>query len=389
MISSLQSARRTVDQILDGGCVRRSFPPKDRPILVYGAGNRGRQVSEVLVCEGYSVVGFMDRSFLNIGTHLGLPAYPVATVAELGLNNDPPHVMVAIFRNDLDISDVYRNLPRLGFKGITAFQELVERFPGAFDNLLWLGERSLLLQVRDELAEVLMLLADEKSQRIFIECLQLRMGDPLAMQTPDHAHEYFPPDLLPSDRKNRFVDCGAYDGDTWASACEHGIELEAYVALEPDPSNFSKLAARMRDDSRRPSEVVLLPCAAWSSMTTLRFGSGSEQSSHIDAAGTSFVQAVTLDDVLAGFRTTWLKLDVEGAELNALAGARRVIVRDRPFLAVAAYHFADHLWKILLLINSWGLGYKFYLRSHGYAGVDMILYARADCGGHVFSDNRL
>jgi FkbM family methyltransferase len=319
----------------------------------------------------------MDRSFRERGTHLGLPAYPVASVAELGFSS-APHVVVAIFRHDIDISDVFTTLPSLGFASVMAFQELVERYPGTFDNVLWQGGRSQLAPARDELARVLTVLADEPSQQTFLDCLRLRMGDARAMQKPDRVHQYFPPDILPQGRSFRLVDCGAYDGDSWQMICEHGIRLDAFVALEADAGNYAKLAARMRDDARRPPETVLLPCAVWSSTTTLRFGSGAEHNSHVDAKGGTYVQAVTLDDALAGFHTTWLKLDVEGAELDALAGARRVIARDRPFLSVSAYHYPDHLWKLPLLLDGWRLGYRLYLRPHGYAGVDMVLYARAD-----------
>lgn len=376
MITSIDEAVQAVDLVLNSPTARMPFPGKERPVLIYGAGHRGTQVFETLLAEGYNVVGFMDRGFSAIGTHLGRPAYPVCSAEELGLDGDPPHVLVAIFRHDIDISNLFQTLPELGFPGVSSFQELVEQFPGAFDMVLWQGGRTLLTQAREELAKVLTLLADDTSQQVFLECLQLRCGNPLAMQQPDRHHQYFPPDLLPCDRGLRLVDCGAYDGDTFANILDQGIELEAFLALEPDPTNFAKLAARMRAMTQGPREIALVPCAAWNCTTTLRFGAGSEQNSQVDSEGASFVQAVRLDDVLAGFPTTWLKLDIEGAEMEALMGARGVLERDHPFLAVAAYHFPDHLWKLPLTLHSWNLGYEFFLRPHGYAGVDMVLYAR-------------
>jgi hypothetical protein len=86
---------------------------------------------------------------------------------------------------------------------------------------------------------------------------------------------------------------------------------------------------------------------------------------------------VALDDVLAGWRPTLIKMDIEGSELAALYGARHLIAESRPSLAISVYHKPDHLWRIPLLLASWPElgGYRYYLRSHGFNGFDAVLYA--------------
>ena len=85
--------------------------------------------------------------------------------------------------------------------------------------------------------------------------------------------------------------------------------------------------------------------------------------------------AVALDDVLPSAAVTDLKMDIEGAELDALHGAERTIRRTRPRLAICVYHRAEHLWEIPLFVRDLGLGYDFYLRSHGRYGFDVVMYA--------------
>ena len=388
MVLALREAQEAVDQVLGESHTLCPFPTKERPILIYGAGKRGEEVFRTLVQNGYRVIGFMDRSFVKIGALHGIPTFPVASADSLALSDDIPHVVVSIFRHDIDISNVFLTLPKLGFINITSFQEIVEHFPGNFSGVLWQGNRSMLLAARLELARALAILQDSTSQQIFLECLKLRMGNPLAMQEPDREHQYFPADLLPQGKPLRLVDCGAYDGDTWASIRQYGIVLEAIVALEPDPSNFARLAARAYNAKQDTSEILLMPCAVWSCTTQLYFAAGSDQNSHLAAGGSTLIQAVKLDDALAGFNANWIKFDIEGAELEALEGARRIIERDRPFLAVAAYHSCDHLWRIPLMLHGLSNGYEIYLRYHGYAGVDMVVYARTPDGESPSTENR-
>ena len=59
-------------------------------------------------------------------------------------------------------------------------------------------------------------------------------------------------------------------------------------------------------------------------------------------------------------------MDIEGAEIEALNGAREVIQEFKPDLAIAIYHKASHLWEIPMLIQAMSTDYKIYL-DHKYA----------------------
>jgi len=70
-----------------------------------------------------------------------------------------------------------------------------------------------------------------------------------------------------------------------------------------------------------------------------------------------------------------IKMDIEGAELEAIKGARNTISNSRPGLAISAYHTPDDLWRLGLEINDIVEDYDFFLRCHAYSSFDTVLYA--------------
>ena len=91
--------------------------------------------------------------------------------------------------------------------------------------------------------------------------------------------------------------------------------------------------------------------------------------------GRKIIQTVKLDDILKGYSDLVIKMDIEGAELNALYGARRIITETKPELLISVYHKISDLWRIPLLLKKWVPQYRFYLRSYASATIDTVLHA--------------
>jgi hypothetical protein len=104
-------------------------------------------------------------------------------------------------------------------------------------------------------------------------------------------------------------------------------------------------------------------------------GTAASTTSVAPSAGTIAVSAKTLDSLVDGARPTFVKLDIEGFEVDALEGARQTIERHAPILAVCVYHRQDHLWRIPLLLRQWRHDYAFFLRPHNEEGWDLVCYA--------------
>jgi hypothetical protein len=87
------------------------------------------------------------------------------------------------------------------------------------------------------------------------------------------------------------------------------------------------------------------------------------------------VKCVSLDSMLGDVPVSFIKMDIEGSELDTLAGARELIQKNAPILAICAYHRQSDLWNIPLYIRSLNPHYSIYLRPHLLEGWDLVCYA--------------
>ena len=76
------------------------------------------------------------------------------------------------------------------------------------------------------------------------------------------------------------------------------------------------------------------------------------------------VEITTVDSEIND-RITLIKMDVEGAEQEALKGCKRHIIEEHPKLLICVYHNNEDIWKVPSMIHSMDESYRFYLRSNG------------------------
>ena len=186
--------------------------------------------------------------------------------------------------------------------------------------------------------------------------------------------QYFPRDLISLTDHEVFVDCGAFVGDTVDSFLNHcGGRFNRVVCLEPDPVNFDALS-KAHSDSR----IVKLPAGAWSEKTTLQFqtgqGAGSAIADQISDHALA-IPVVALDEVEACQDASFIKMDIEGAEIEALAGARQLIARCRPTLAICIYHSDEDMLRIPEHLLATLDRYSFHVRHHSRNWQETVLYA--------------
>lgn len=150
----------------------------------------------------------------------------------------------------------------------------------------------------------------------------------------------------------------------------HSKKGRAYV-FEPNPAQFAALKQNLREYKN----AEIFPYGAYDQNMTLRFSDLETTDSRITDTGTVSIDARKLDDVLQGKKVTFIKMDIEGAELAALRGAEKIIREQRPKLAICVYHKPEDIWEIPSLILSYNPDYRLYLRHYSITEAETVLYA--------------
>ena len=191
--------------------------------------------------------------------------------------------------------------------------------------------------------------------------------------TYDH-EQYFGPEFIEYEPEEVFIDDGCCNLRSCLALREHCKHVKKVYAFEPDPGNY-QVCLRNKEHYHLP-QVELLPFGTWSKQTTLHFSVGQGGVSCVSEAGDYSIPVKPIDDVVdPEERVTFLKMDIEGSELESLKGAKNTIQRDKPKLAICIYHKPEDMTEIPLYIKSLVPEYKLYIRHHSNRYGETVLYA--------------
>ena len=221
-------------------------------------------------------------------------------------------------------------------------------------------------------------LDDERSRQVFdaLIGMRTRLSIDLAVDAKSaHDQEYFAPEFVRPSQAARFVDAGAAMGDTLQRLESHFGPVEQAWLFEPElPAYYEGLRAF----AQRPEVWVFnLGLDQAPSRATYRPGLSydvtGEMQSAIPGNICSYIQGIPLDAIVTA-PVGLFKLDIEGMEARALRGARQVISRDRPVIAVCAYHRHDDYWKLIDEVLAIRPDYRIGVRLYADILEDITLY---------------
>jgi FkbM family methyltransferase len=356
----------------------RAQEPGEEIYALYGAGQLGRWVLARLRAAGVQPVAFADDTPEKQGQMIdGLPIMtPQAAAEKFGA---ALVFVVTILNPQLNFLTARRRLQESTGAQALSFLHLAWRYPESFLPYCQFESPPDLLKKTADIRRGFQLFADEESRRQFAAHLRFRLHldhEALPACVPD---DYFP-DLLkhPLPPDTVFIDCGAYDGDSVRAflAYQDG-DFGRIYAFEPDPRNCEKLRSFVNSLGAEAAErIQVFNAGVGAQRAKLRFDSAGNMSSSFSKAGAVEVDVVPIDEVVeANGAPVYLKFDVEGAELEALGGAKRLIGQAQPLVALSVYHRPDDLWQLPLYLDSLSPGYRFFLRTQGEDGMDVICYA--------------
>lgn len=229
-----------------------------------------------------------------------------------------------------------------------------------------------------DIAKCESLLSDEKSKRVYRKIIDFRCRkDRLNFPEHDVNNQYFPKDIIKLTDHEVFVDCGACRGDTYRRfRRETGRKYRKVICFETDQLNINYL----HKTGDKDSSLVVIPKGAWSKETTLYFEPlGTKGTGHVvekkGLKGLIEVPVCAIDSIEACKNATYIKMDIEGAEWEALHGAEETIKRNRPKLAICIYHNNEDYVRIIRYVHELNPNYHFYVRHHSTNTSETVLYA--------------
>lgn len=192
-------------------------------------------------------------------------------------------------------------------------------------------------------------------------------------------NQYFEfPDLFPFG--TAFIDGGSLNCQTayrFADWCSG--RYSKIFAFEPDPTSYAVCEKNLAD--RKLRDCCLIHAGLSDHNGEVIFQTGLYGSSHIVAdknaeeGDLTVVPVATIDDTVGGETVGFIKMDIEGSELTALHGAEKVIIRDKPLLALSVYHRMGDMPIIMDYLHQLVPEYRFWIRHYSIGFAETVLYA--------------
>src|SRR5208283_2914568 len=345
-------------------------------LVLFGAGNLGRRILQCLRSIGVDPLAFADNNQSKWGSSVDGVAVlsPKDAAAQYGTS---ALFVIAIWSVGHYYRDSRSQLQRLGCTHIESTASLRWRLA---DRLLPDYCQDLPHKLYEQAAEVrkaASLWGDDSSRREYLNHVRWRaLGDQNALGPPVDERQYFPDSLYQIDDHEVFVDCGAYIGDTAEQVIRRNPAFSRIVAIEADPQNFDRLTKWISTlEAHVASRISAMNIAVGAKRGQLRFQASGTDAARLATDGNVVVECIPIDDLAQAAGATFIKMDIEGAELEELAGARRSIQTHRPILSICVYHKQDDLWRIPRFIHALVEDYRFFLRPHEVDGKELVCYA--------------
>ena len=331
------------------------------PVYLYGTGDGADKILDDLTAEGVSIRGvFASDSFVRERTFRG---FPVESLADVEAREG---CIAAVLCFGLEGEEAFEFLRPITKKHFMVSPALPVYGGGKLDH-------ALVEVCAEDVDRIYDWLADDLSKELYRRVLAYHLtGDLTYLEYPGESNQA--PDAYYAHTLAH-LDVGAYDGDTALEYLASNPNCQRILAFEPNPQTFRKL--RKNTDPARV-ECILAACGAKDGFASR---SGSGRGSRLEL-GAGEVSVRALDSVCGypyihsrGIPVGSLKIDAEGEDLPVLQGAANLITACRPVLCVSAYHRAEDLIRLPLVMKRLDYQSKLYFRKKPYVPAwDTVFY---------------
>ena len=316
--------------------------------MLYGTGNAAERIIDQLNAGDIKISGiFASDGFVRDRSFAG---YKVMSYEDCKKQFGEMIVLVCFGSH---LPEVIENITRIDAEQELYMPDLPVVGEGLFTEEYFSAHR-------DDIMALSSLLADDESRRVLSELITYRLTGRIKhlfnAQTPDEENMK----LLEIGTDEVYMDLGAYTGDTVEQFLSFsGGKYEKIYAVEPEERNFRKLF----ENTKELVNIQLVNSAIGAESGEILFTHGVGRGGARGKGKTRSVTQESVDNILSGQSVSFIKMDVEGGELDALEGARDTISKYKPKLLIAAYHRIDDYWTIPKKILEINPDYRFFLRK--------------------------
>ena len=269
--------------------------------------------------------------------------------------------------------NVNKRLAALKLQHIIGINQIIQASTGA---LAWpwfvRDQRSSIEHHLVEWAQLYERLADAESRETLLNVVRYRLtadADYMQRYQVRLQDQYFE-DFMGYSREI-FVDAGGFDGDTAEAFCQRYPDYQKVYLFEPSDINLQ--AARRRLSALR--DIHFMPMALSDREEILSFDASAGSASAVSADAAVKVRACRLDDVVQD-AVSFIKMDLEGWEMKALAGASNLIARQKCKLAISVYHTANDFLAVPRFLLGLNPHYRIYLRHYTQGWSETVMFFR-------------
>lgn len=317
-----------------------------KPIVLYGMGNGADKIISVLQKYGIKISGvFASDGFVRKKIFYGFEVTDYKTAKQ----NFGDMIVLVCFGTSLP--DVISNIKR-----ISSEQELYAPDVPVYGDTLFNFE--FVKENHQRLEKIYKLLADDISKKVFENAVWYKLtGDIKYLFECETPPEEIYQNLLKLGSGETYFDLGAYRGDTVAEFLSFVSGYKKIIAVEPDFKTYNKLCTA----TENLKDILCVNAAVSDVCGEISFDMSGSRGSSI-SYGEKIIKSVTVDSLSEKFFPTYLKMDIEGAELSALKGAKNTITQFKPKMQIATYHRSEDLFLLPETVLDFKKDYKIYLR---------------------------
>ena len=348
---------------------------KNKPLLIYGYDLACLRSLPSIFSAGLKVDAIIDSNPINCGTEIcGITIMPIDTISQFPAD---ANVFIPSIQGKYTITKMFKDL------GFHNFFYNLKLEMVMYDSVIKKNDeyRSIIDDNKSEINFARSLFREQRSRDIFDARLNMYYKcDFSALEGLYTPRNYFPIDILRLTQHEVYVDVGVHNGGSvfeFISTVNGGYNsIYAFDAEELcfEMSNMVFLQSGRKNISVHRYAICDYVGKVRFNNLGCRFAA---MGGRIDSSGQAEVPCTSLDAFFQNNeeKPTLIKMDIEGAEMDALVGAKKLIKKHMPKFAICVYHKMEHLWEVPNKIHEMQPGrYGYYLRHSG-SYYDTVCYA--------------